>query len=613
MSILLETTVGDMVIDLDLHGSPNLCHNVLKLCKARYYTNTLIYNVQHNRFCQAGDPTGDGSGGASIYGVMDHVKHVKHSQKRFLQSKGRWLSSLECQERGRVVMTEMNGIPNTIGSQFLITIAEGEGYALDGYNPLGEDNTPKFLSLGKVTEDEQRVLEKIHDAYCDNKGRPYADIRIVRALVLHDPFDDPEGMQDLLRRRGVVEHGNITNSPTWEYPLEEIVERRIAADQIDLNNEVTIEQSRQIMEAQLRKEDKSRAVVLEMLGDLPEAEIKAPENVLFVCKLNQVTQDEDLELIFSRFDQQCKAEIIRDPDSGNSLCYAFIEFNSKKQCVEAYFKMNNALIDDRRIKVDFSQSVAKVWNKFNQRGRTDGSKAMPILDFGDKGNWNGVTTGRRDGFQNYGYSLPDTTVNHRRFQRLDASQPPHIHHNEPCNESGVHSHQRNQVDRRYVSKRDHGKGYHDPMHVEEDFDRNNRNEERNKRPKHDVDPYEKRRRRKYSTDDDSREGNKRNKDHRKRHKEERRKHNVERKKGSGGDKRRKRHDSDDEQSEGANRKRWDDDSNDRQVRRKGSTEREEGVEEQRPHRKHRRHTKDDDRRRKERRRHRSRSIDHGGV
>lgn len=29
--------------------------------------------------------------------------------------------------------------------------------------------------------------------------------------------------------------------------------------------------------------------------------MKPPENVLFVCKLNPVTREEDLELIFSKF------------------------------------------------------------------------------------------------------------------------------------------------------------------------------------------------------------------------------------------------------------------------------------------------------------------------
>jgi peptidyl-prolyl cis-trans isomerase-like 4 len=49
------------------------------------------------------------------------------------------------------------------------------------------------------------------------------------------------------------------------------------------------------------KEAKSRATILEMVGDLPDADIAPPENVLFVCKLNPVTSDEDLEIIFSRF------------------------------------------------------------------------------------------------------------------------------------------------------------------------------------------------------------------------------------------------------------------------------------------------------------------------
>lgn len=36
--------------------------------------------------------------------------------------------------------------------------------------------------------------------------------------------------------------------------------------------------------------------------------------------------------------------------SGDSLCYAFIGFDNDKSSEDAYFKMNNVLIDDRRIK-----------------------------------------------------------------------------------------------------------------------------------------------------------------------------------------------------------------------------------------------------------------------
>lgn len=41
-------------------------------------------------------------------------------------------------------------------------------------------------------------------------------------------------------------------------------------------------------------------MVLEMVGDLPDADAKPPSNMLFVCKLNPVTSEEDLEIIFAR-------------------------------------------------------------------------------------------------------------------------------------------------------------------------------------------------------------------------------------------------------------------------------------------------------------------------
>lgn len=61
-------------------------------------------------------------------------------------------------------------------------------------------------------------------------------------------------------------------------------------------------------------------------------------------------------------------EVIRDRQTGDSLQYAFIEFADRKSCEEAYFKMDNVLIDDRRIHVDFSQSVAKMRWKGKGKG-----------------------------------------------------------------------------------------------------------------------------------------------------------------------------------------------------------------------------------------------------
>jgi peptidyl-prolyl cis-trans isomerase-like 4 len=67
-----------------------------------------------------------------------------------------------------------------------------------------------------------------------------------------------------------------------------------------------------------------------MIGDIPFAAVRPPENILFVCKLNPVTADEDLELIFSRFGKILSCEVVRDRKSGDSLQYAFIEFDVKE-------------------------------------------------------------------------------------------------------------------------------------------------------------------------------------------------------------------------------------------------------------------------------------------
>lgn len=63
-------------------------------------------------------------------------------------------------------------------------------------------------------------------------------------------------------------------------------------------NGMTMEE---LMEIQKAKEAKARATILEIVGDIPDADIAPPENVLFICKLNPVTTDDDLEIIFSRF------------------------------------------------------------------------------------------------------------------------------------------------------------------------------------------------------------------------------------------------------------------------------------------------------------------------
>ena len=45
------------------------------------------------------------------------------------------------------------------------------------------------------------------------------------------------------------------------------------------------------------REARAQALTLEIVGDLPYAEVKPPENVLFVCKLNPVTEGQIISLL----------------------------------------------------------------------------------------------------------------------------------------------------------------------------------------------------------------------------------------------------------------------------------------------------------------------------
>jgi peptidyl-prolyl cis-trans isomerase-like 4 len=219
-----------------------------------------------------------------------------------------------------------------IGSQFFFTLG-ADISSLDGIHCV----------IGEVVEGHE-VLRSLNEAIVDDKGRPYKDIRITHTVILDDPYPDPRGFRQPSR----------SPSPS----AERMKNGRIGADEdIDDTQGKTQEE---IEEMIAEKEAKARAMILEIVGDLPDADMAPPENVLFVCKLNPVTSDDDLQIIFSRFGKIKSCEVIRDKVSGDSLQYAFIEFENREACEAAYFKMDNVLIDDRRIHVDFSQSVSKV-------------------------------------------------------------------------------------------------------------------------------------------------------------------------------------------------------------------------------------------------------------
>uniref|UniRef100_A0A336LK79 Peptidyl-prolyl cis-trans isomerase n=1 Tax=Culicoides sonorensis TaxID=179676 RepID=A0A336LK79_CULSO len=329
MAVVIETTIGDITVDLFLKERPRACLNFLKLCRLKYYNYNLFHTIEENFIAQTGDPTGKGDGGGSIFGILEGI------HKRYFEAES--VPKIRHTEPGLLSMVGAG--EGLIGSQFFFTLGS-DLTSLDGIHCV----------IGEVTEGHE-VLAKLNEAICDANGRPYKDIRITHTVVLDDPFNHPRGFREPSR----------SPSPT----PERMQGGRIAADEDIDDTEGKTEQ--EINEMIAEKEAKARATILEIVGDLPDAEMAPPENVLFVCKLNPVTTDDDLTIIFSRFGKIKNAEVIRDRVSGDSLQYAFIEFEDKKSCEEAYFKMDNVLIDDRRIHVDFSQSVSKI--KWRGKGR----------------------------------------------------------------------------------------------------------------------------------------------------------------------------------------------------------------------------------------------------
>jgi peptidyl-prolyl cis-trans isomerase-like 4 len=291
-----------------------------------------VHSVQPNFSFQTGDPVGPGSkdsdGGRSIWGALEPSVPAKKTFAPEFKPK------LKHAEMGTVSMATAPNPDNPderlAGSQFIITLGPNIDF-LDG----------KAAIFGTVVEGFD-ALEKINTAYIDDKGQPLKDIRVLHTVVLDDPYEDPVG---------------FVEPPESPLPsAAQLATVRVAYDENldEQNDPEALEKVRREREA------RAQALTLEMVGDLPFAEVAPPENVLFVCKLNPVTQDEDLELIFSRFGKILGCEVIRDKKTGDSLQYAFIEYSNQKECEQAYFKMDGVLIDDHRIHVDFSQSVSKI-------------------------------------------------------------------------------------------------------------------------------------------------------------------------------------------------------------------------------------------------------------
>lgn len=370
MSVLLETTLGDLVVDLDTSAAPKACLNFIKLCSRKYYNYAPLFNLNRSAaaardglagkigsYVQSGDPEyPHGDGGRSCWALGgDDSRRYFHPEVDGRRPHVTGTLSMACTPSARfsrsddvseVEREEAIRASLLCGSQFFLCLSACPTF--DG----------RHCPIGTVVEGLD-VLERILKQPVDDTPAktPLQDIRILHTIVLDDPYDDPPGLPPrpslsprpssrqlaaIKLSRGRERHtdGQVAGSPEDDGGGD---------GETDERGE----------DVRRQREADTSALTLETLGDLPFASIRPPENVLFVCKLNPATRADDLGILFGRFGRVVTTHLCRDARTGDSLGYAFVEYDRKEDAERAYAKMQGCLVDDRRIHVDFSQSVSR--------------------------------------------------------------------------------------------------------------------------------------------------------------------------------------------------------------------------------------------------------------
>jgi cyclophilin family peptidyl-prolyl cis-trans isomerase len=152
-SALVETSAGDITIDLDQEQAPNTVNNFVFLARYNYFDDTECHRVEKDFVVQCGDPTATGTGGPG-YRFADE-----------LPEEGSY-------ELGSIAMA--NSGPDTNGSQIFI---------ISG--PSGTALPPLYSLFGQVPEADLGVVADMNAlASTDDSGVPIEEIRILDVTII---------------------------------------------------------------------------------------------------------------------------------------------------------------------------------------------------------------------------------------------------------------------------------------------------------------------------------------------------------------------------------------------------------------------------------------------
>lgn len=172
--IQLQTTVGNINLEIHCDMATRCGWNFVTLCKQGYYDNTVFHRLVPGFIVQGGDPTGSGAGGESAFGNGQPFRD-EFDTRIFHHDK-------------RGILSMANSGPATNGSQFFLTLAA----------------TPhldtKHSVFGRIVGGMQ-TLDRMEAIGADNKTeRPLQEIKINAVVVYSDPLDEADQLlEDFIR------------------------------------------------------------------------------------------------------------------------------------------------------------------------------------------------------------------------------------------------------------------------------------------------------------------------------------------------------------------------------------------------------------------------------
>lgn len=190
--VQLQTTHGNLNLEVHCDMAPATSWNFLTLCKQGYYDGVIFHRLVPGFVLQGGDPTGKGTGGHSAFPSKSFADEF---ETRLLHN-------------ARGVVSMANSGPHTNSSQFFITFAPASH--LDFKHPV-------FARLvGGMT-----TLDRIEAVAVGKHERPLEEIKITATVVFNDPLDEADDLLEQEIKERMSKRGDLVDSVQGPLPPRE--------------------------------------------------------------------------------------------------------------------------------------------------------------------------------------------------------------------------------------------------------------------------------------------------------------------------------------------------------------------------------------------------------